>query len=466
MFLLSILSSKKLFIVLLIVILFPLIILSLFNNPGSDDFDFSYKTKLMSFCDVQIWRYNNEGGRYFANGIISLNPLVFNNYFLFRIIPIFILFLFVYSLNFFFENLLKPISKSSKWSIVGLIVFLFFYQLPDVCSGFYWITGAITYQLPMSLSLFLVAFLLKYYKDNSKISLFIAILLLIAILGCNEIVVVFNLFILMFIFLYRIIKFKSIDYPFLIILFISIIFSGFELLAPGNSVRGNSIIAEKHLFFNSAFRTLLFSVEYFFKWLPIILISSLFSVDFLYEIIEKTDRKIILNPLLSFLIMCSIIYLGIFPGLWSSNCLLGERVTNTIYFFYIFWAIYFVFTLLYYLKERYNYTINLSFDIKTILGIIILIFTFSKTPIFNSYHDLLTGRAYRYNCEMKERFRLINESKTYKIILPPLKTFPFTIYNKGIMGLTNNKNDWKNDEFNKYYKKEIIVKSTDSIFIE
>ena len=79
----------------------------------------------MSFCDVQIWRYNNEGGRYFANGIISLNPLVFNNYFLFRIIPIFILFLFVYSLNFFFENLLKPISKSSKWSIVGLIVFLF-----------------------------------------------------------------------------------------------------------------------------------------------------------------------------------------------------------------------------------------------------------------------------------------------------------------------------------------------------
>ena len=85
MFLLSILSSKKLFIVLLIVILFPLIILSLFNNPGSDDFDFSYKTKLMSFCDVQIWRYNNEGGRYFANGIISLNPLVFNNYFQFVI---------------------------------------------------------------------------------------------------------------------------------------------------------------------------------------------------------------------------------------------------------------------------------------------------------------------------------------------------------------------------------------------
>ena len=77
-------NSLHLFLGLGLLTIIPLLSISFFNNPGSDDFDFSYKTKLLSFYDIQIWRYNNEGGRYFANGLLSLNPLVFNNYFFLR----------------------------------------------------------------------------------------------------------------------------------------------------------------------------------------------------------------------------------------------------------------------------------------------------------------------------------------------------------------------------------------------
>ena len=97
---LTFIGHNKLFIVLAIFTIMPFLLLSFFNNPGSDDFEFSHMTKLLTFEKAQTYRYYNEGGRFFANGILSLNPLVFDNYFLFRIIPFFMIVLFLFSIHF------------------------------------------------------------------------------------------------------------------------------------------------------------------------------------------------------------------------------------------------------------------------------------------------------------------------------------------------------------------------------
>jgi hypothetical protein len=192
---LLLLSKKKLFIALAIIAIVPFLLLSFFNNPASDDFEFSHMTKIMGYANVQGWRYNNEGGRFFSNGILSANPLVYNNYFGFKIIPILILLFFVFSIKFFVANALRFVSKKEQWVITSAVFFLFLCQLPDPCQGFSWITGAITYQLPLSLSLLLYGFLLKFYHTR-KIGYYgIALVLLLCTIGCTELVALLLIFI-------------------------------------------------------------------------------------------------------------------------------------------------------------------------------------------------------------------------------------------------------------------------------
>ena len=99
-------NSHYFLILLSVITIFPLIILSFFNNPASDDFDYSYESQVEPFWSLQIRRYFDWSGRYFSNGLISLDPLVYNNYFLFRLIPIVLIFAFIFliSQNHFGQN--------------------------------------------------------------------------------------------------------------------------------------------------------------------------------------------------------------------------------------------------------------------------------------------------------------------------------------------------------------------------
>ena len=183
-------GTPNLFQLLFFLILFPLLTLSLFNNPASDDFDFSARTRQMGFLASQIWRFHNEGGRYFANGILSLNPLVFEHYFLFKIIPIFSLLFFIFSIRFLLRVLLSNQSKSVQWTLTFAVFALYLVQIPSVSSAFFWTTGAITYQLSVGLALFFYGFLTLFIRKNSPLNFIGALISLILVVGCNEIILI------------------------------------------------------------------------------------------------------------------------------------------------------------------------------------------------------------------------------------------------------------------------------------
>jgi hypothetical protein len=459
-------NSLHLFLGLGLLTIIPLLSISFFNNPGSDDFDFSYKTKLLSFYDIQIWRYNNEGGRYFANGLLSLNPLVFNNYFLFKIIPITVILFLIFCIHFFVSSLLHNTERIYKWSIVSLLFFLFIVQLPDVCHGFYWITGAITYQLPLSLSLLFFGFLIRYFHHNRIIDFIASILVLFATIGCNEIVIVILLFLLSFVFLVVFNIQKKISKPLFIALLFFIFFTCIEITAPGNSVR-DSLMDYNHQLFRSVTKSFLFSIQYVLEWIPMLLICCLFLVEKIYEHTNKIANKVFfIHPILSVFLLFSVFYIAIFVGFWSLNNILPARALNVLYFYSIFLTLYSFCCFLYYLKSKHNYVIQVTKQTRLFLGLIIFCLAFSKTPLFLAYHDLLIGKAYHYNKEMALRFEIIRNSKEKKIILPALFNKPPTIYNNEYMGITTDKNNWKNLEISLYYDKEIIVKPSDSIFTE
>ena len=462
----SLLHNATLFIVLAVVIILPFLLISVYNNPASDDFDFSYRTRIYSFFEVQIWRFNHEGGRCFSNGLLSVNPLYFDNYWLFKVIPILVIILFVLSLHFLFSKVLEGFSKSKKWSVIGFIIYLYLFQLPEVCSAFYWTTGAVTYQMSISLVLFFLGFLYQFKIQKKILDLLFSILFLILAIGCNEIVIVHLLVTGSFILGYRYFKYRKIDGILFFLFICALGVSIFELTAPGNHVRSMTIPI-KHQILRSIVQTVLHCILYILKWTPIVLIGCLFFINEINSYIGKLkNKRFFMNPFWSFGLLILSFYACMFIGFWSINQILPNRVLNVIYFFYIFMTLYCVIGLVSYYQEKYAITITVDRKIRALLGLILVILAFSDTPAFNAYHDLLTGRAARYDQSINERFTLLKNTPQKKICVPALLDKPPTLYNEIIMGLTTDKNNWKNLELSLYYNKEITVQPSDSIIVE
>lgn len=456
----------QLFSVLGILTLLPLFGLSFFNNPGSDDFDMAYESQVEPLLQLQFRRYNDWSGRYFSNGLISLDPLFYNNFLIIKIVPNVLLFLFIFSLYVFISSLKILSTLKQKIAFIGLIVFLFVYQMPDVCEGFYWIPGSITNFLPTILALLYFSFLIEYYWSKKNIYLFVSIGFLIAAIGCNELSVVIFFLIHLVLIGYNFFVLKKINKPLVIMFLISIIFSLIEVLAPGNAIRG-SLILEKHNFLFSVLKSLQFVFIYTFKWLPIIMICGLFSLNYIIIIIKKINSNYIIHPLLSFLFILILIFTAVFPGFWSLNGQPPNRSLNTLYLYFIFASIYFLITIVYYFNFVKKVELNLPNHIQIMIGVIIITFFASDNNIVTSYQDLFSLKAYKYNIEMISRFKAIQNCKKSDCVLEPLINKPSSIFSVEDFALTSDKNNWKNLEVARYYrKKSIVVKSGKYFFTE
>lgn len=99
------------------------------------------------------------------------------------------------------------------------------------------------------------------------------------------------------------------------------------------------------------------------------------------------------------------------------------------------------------------------------MGIIIVLCLFSTNNSTLAYYELISGKAYKYNKEMTTRFELIENSKEVEIVLPALINKPQTMYSSE-MGITNDKNNWKNRAISRYFRKKSILVQSEALFIE
>jgi Family of unknown function (DUF6056) len=460
------LKIYQIFSVLGILSLFPLFCLSFFNNPGSDDFDMAADSLAEPLLQLQFSRYNNWSGRYFSNGLISFEPLFYNNFFMIKIVPIILMILFVFAVYVFISSLQLFDLLKHKIAIIGLIVFIYIYQMPYVCEGFYWIPGSITNFLPVILSLFYFSFLITFFRTNKIIFYLIAIVFLVATIGCNEVSVVILGFIHLILIGYNYFVFKKTNKSILILFLISLIFSAIELLAPGNAVRANLII-EKHNLIFSILKSIQFEFIYVFKWLPIIALCFLFSINYIVSFIKITNKKYFINPIFSILIILSLVFIGVFPGFWSLNSQPPNRSLNTLYFYFVVTTIYFLITIVNYLIEVKNIDFSLPKNIQITLGCIILSMFLSTNNIMTAYQDLFSLKAFKYNNEMKARFLAIDNCKETDCVLKQLINKPTTIFSQEDFALTTDKNNWKNLEIARYYRKNsIVIESNEKFFTE
>lgn len=326
---------RQLFTILLLLTLAKYVLLAGFAHPVADDFCYAAKSAGMSLWDWSLseWMYWN--GRYASNLLMIHGPLTWHPHMLagYRLVPLLLLgatFLGV----FFLLHRASGASLTASRKLLATLIFLLLYLnlMPDLGEGFFWYTGAITYQLGSILLLFHLALLLPPADGRNGLpAMLLGLALAVAVVGMDEI----HMLLMVGFHAVRVVWLAYHRKPLgRAALFLAAVIGGALLmgLAPGNAVRG-SMFADTHEFWRSLGMSFLQSFRFIGSWL---LSPSLLLVGLLFMPLHGKLRETLplyrgllrFPPWLALAIPFLLVMASSFPAYWSTGLLGQHRTVN------------------------------------------------------------------------------------------------------------------------------------------
>jgi hypothetical protein len=463
-------NLRWLFIIVLAIVIVPLFILSFYNQPCWDDYWETTVVRQNGFWGAQKFWYLNWTGRYFALFIISLNPMVFSANWAYKLNAIILLILFIYATFHLCSKLFKDFDNTTKIGISTLFIVAFIFFIPDIGQGIFWQSGAYTCFIPEILTLFFFSSIISYYYSPYKTRYFIlSCLLVIAIVGSYEIIMIYaDILVFLFTF-FSIVRRKKLVFP-LSLLFVCIVFSLFSITAPGNSIRAHSNnYPDAHNFMFSLKESFIFCFKPIYlygkgllvQWLLFMLLIITASFSMLYKSKlwnEITDTIFIIPLWISFLFCIATPYIGLFICFWAEGKFPPIRTLNAMYFYFEIGMIYFLLCLIASIKKRqHHFKIPIYISLPLIL---ILLFGLNyRTSIIKNnnitmaYNDLILGKASAYNKEIKARHDFLINFKGDSCAIAPVKNIPYSFY---FVEISNDQKMEITKTFCDYYNKRYI----------
>lgn len=450
-------QPKVLFLISLVLVCLPYIFISIYANPAADDFTYAYKGRSNDFIKTYLAEYLNWNGRYTSNALVLLNPLAFNSFFTYKIIPVVIISLTLFSYLFFINCLIgEAIRKINRYIISLILLLLFLYQMPIISEGIYWYTGAVTYQLGSISALVFISLLIQYHKGifflgNKVIHLVALSLVLILTIGFNEVIMITLLFFSLSYFF--IVYTRKLPYIALAnyLLIVTLLFSAVVYFASGNLIRA-SLFSSNHQFISSLFYSIVQSVRFFLEWtssLSLLILSVLFF--YLNRELSKNiglfSKSFYLTRLQSSFLLFFVIFIAVFPAYWATGILGQHRTLNVAY--YVFIILWFINLTVWFNRFKNNNVENIAKRTYTILLMVIMVSCFFTKNGYDVITDIFYGKAKSFNQQMNERYALIRSSKNKdSIYFMAIKNPPKSLFLYEIMSSPQN---WQNKCYLIYY---------------
>lgn len=456
-------GNEKFWLLLLILLLLPFIILSFYTHPSADDYIFAAMINEKGIVKYFFQVYYEWSGRYFAFFLNCINPLIYEWIWGYKLIPVFLISLFYYSIYYFVHTIFSRELKAIRKHCISLVfVLLYFNCIPSTSECIYWMDGSLCYFLANILMVFLFTFLLKSW-ENKKLSLFsyiLFILIPLMIAGSNEVSMLMMdalLFIAILIFHFN----KKKIFKGLIIAFIAAIVGTIaEVTAPGNYFKMNNFFSHNlDILFSlkCSFISFFKIAGQFIQDSSFIMITLLFitiiPIFFRNEIVKKLIR---FSPFITIPISLFLLIILYFPVTYSTGLNPALRIHDCVGFFFLPLWFYNLTVLHFYLIKKNKINIlELPAYMKNLIAaaaFILTVTSFTKEPgkqiicdgnIFRSFYDLFYN-AKVYNDELNHRYDLIKmaKEKNIKIIhVPALTKFPETIY---FIDITDDASHWIN----------------------
>jgi hypothetical protein len=462
-------ENEKFWIALLLLLLLPFIALSFFIHPSADDYILSAAVRDNGFIEHFKQVYFEWSGRYFATFLVSMNPLVFNWAFGYKLIPIMLFIIFYLAFYYLLDVFLSAKTDRINKHLFSLIAVLLFCEvIPSTAECIYWMSGSLTYFLPSILTMILLTLLLKitYFGESRKFIFASTLVLPFLICGSNEVNMIFLAGLLSSVLLYRLIAKKIIIKIFWLVWLCTIAASILLITAPGNYSRIETFSGQyDFLFAGNQAVVSFFKIALSFLKDPTFLISTMLFISVINYFRKSNVFLAIINvspfyciPFATVLLMTMYFFVSFSTGLKPAL-----RIHNTVAFFFLPAWFYCMAVLHNYLLQKkqvvYIEVPKYLIILLSAAAYILTVTSFSKEPgkeiiaegnIFRAGYDLVIN-AKTYNDELNAREEsirtIISENKKY-IEVPVLSTIPQTIHFIDISDTTSN---WINISTAKYF---------------
>jgi len=402
----------------LIVLFIPFLLLCFFTHPQNDDFNYSLKTITLGYLGANICWYKFWSGRYFSTALLSMNPLVVRDFGVYKLVTAGTIILVLYAFYFFVNRMFSTILEKKKIVIISLALFiLYLARMPSLVQGFYFMTSAVTYQSGNILFLIICGYLfrIRKFSDQQRNILITLILsaLIFASAGTNEVNMVLTLEICVLCFLWDYIVHRRMNVLLAVATSTSIISTAIVVLAPGS---GRRFETTRHLDLISALQSsLTYGASSAAQWfiLTPLLPIGLLSVPVLSKWLAR--RKVLpftVSPLWS-LTVSSMMYVSLFFPSFYSTAHVEARTVNVIYLFFLISIFFNIVILIDNATDRGKElkVFSSRIGILMLCALILIMFIVPRSNVKTAISDLVTGSAYYYDKELKQRYQIINDCR-------------------------------------------------------
>jgi len=439
------------------------LLLARFIHPFADDWSYAVagmRTELLP----RLWdEYNLWNGRYFSNILVLRGPLVLGleqGLWLYRSVPV-VLILLIWAGAY---SLIRAVTVGvlDRWSsVLGslLFVLVFLNVMPDLSEGIYWYTGAVTYQLPNALSLFLLAswtILLRTPAPKFKGALIsMNVLLVIVIAGSNELHMVFMVVLHAVLLLLQYRAHGRVHRALGLILLLSLACAAIVYLAPGNAGRSGQF-PHKHELFRSLMWGGIQTGRFLITWIfsPALLITSLLYLPVSRWLVERTplfSNGFGLRPWMALAIVVVPVFIAMALPYWTTGLLGQHRTVNaTLFCFLPAWFMALTVWDKHILQKRFQQAADIRRNSRWFL-LALLISLFFAGNGGRLFSDVWDHRWARYDEQLQVRYRSIESARIEgadELRLPNVIDLPRSLH---ILQATPDPTHWINRSMAYYF---------------
>ena len=448
------------------------VLLAQYSPPSSDDFCMASGVNDHGLIPYLWQHYFEWSGRYTANALYAIYPLVFGLFDGYKFIPAIVLLLFFLATAFFLSKFFR-VSIYARPVLLSSLCFtsVFLLGMMSPASGLYWMAGAWTYQTANIL--FLVAFglmiqLADRQKESKSYFGLLAVLLLVLVLaiGTNETsMLALNGLALLAV----VVHLRSgwvILKPWLVILLLALLCFAIVYFSPGNAIRAADFPL-RHDLSRSINGSLSVGLKILWLWVsnPVLIVSSFLTPFAISRLYLLSARSFAVSKTMVALLVFATLLMPVllqFPAWWSMGGWPPARTQDAIYFlFLVGWYLSIgAFTVHYLSKGKWSLLIQ-SYRPGVTVALLLLTGLFTAAALESHAYQLaktdLFHLARPYHDYLQKRYKIIEQAKAngqrYLAVPDYQQEYPRTIFFNDIMF---NPNHWRNVCYADYFGLEKI----------
>ena len=463
---------------IVIISLIPLFMISQYNHPSADDYDYAITTyhcwnntrsiiavlKEAFWTSVRFW--NSWQGLYSSAFLLSLQPAIFGEHY-YVLTGIFMISVIILGNIVFFTYMMRRVFKNSWLESISLAFassFLMIQWMPSCVEGIFWYNGAVNYGFFFLILIIQVCLLIELIINEKKkkniVLLILCSLNAFFLEGGNHITalmgVVFTVALLIVLIVQKNNR-KAIEMG--SILLVKLVSLGINLGSPGTAIRQSNfsehpnLIKTIYLAMNEAIKNVSEWLDFSAIVVVIVMLPVLIAV--VCNIKKITNFKFS-YPML--VVVGSVAWLAIMycPPIYAMGTTGEGRLQNVVYYNFVILLFANVVYLVGWIMNKLEFCTYKKESLignSWIVSILILCFALTLSGGESSWgkeawREIRTGEARQYSIECDERYEVLIRSTGEHVAVPEYSIQPEVLF---FSDIENDYANWKNLSVAEYY---------------